>query len=317
MNTMTEFKVVGVDVSKGTLDVSYGGERLEQVENTSAGIERLVPAVQAYAPQLVVMEATGGLEFPLAGALAGAGVPVAVINPRQVRDFARATGRLAKTDRIDAQVLCAFGAAIRPAARPLKDEDTRALDALVTRRSQLLQMLTAEQRRLPTAGRAVRKDIKTHIEWLKNRLKASDLGLRQAIEASPVWRVQDELLQSVPGVGPVTTAQLLASLPELGHLNRKEIAALVGVAPFNRDSGTLKGKRSVWGGRADVRAVLYMATLAATRYNEVIRHFYERLVAAGKPAKVALVACMRKLLTIVNAMMKTQSRWEPQRAVAA
>lgn len=312
-----DFNAVGVDIAKEAMDVCMDGQAVERVAQTPEAIAALVDRLRAMTPDLVVMEATGGLELPLAGALSAAGMPAVIVNPRQVRDFARATGRLAKTDRIDARILWSFGCAIRPQVRPLKDEQTQALDALVTRRSQLLQMLMAEKLRLSTTRTAaVRKDLKQHIEWLKNRLKASDIGLRQAIESSAIWRVQDDLLQSVPGVGPNTTAQLLANLPELGRLNRKQIAALVGVAPYNRDSGTLKGKRAIWGGRADIRATLYMAALVATRHNPVIRAFYSRLRDAGKPAKVAIVACMRKLLTILNAMVKHQIPWQPDRAIA-
>jgi transposase len=312
------YKAVGVDVAKDAVDVCVDGQSAGRMLQTPEGIDALVRQLQEEAPTVVVMEATGGLELPLAGALSAAGIEVAIVNPRQVRDFAKATGQLAKTDRIDAQVLWAFAVAIRPPARPLKDEDTQALTDLVTRRSQLLQMLMAEKLRLGSArGNVVRKDLRQHIEWLQNRLKASDIGLRQAIESSPIWRVQDDLLQSVPGVGPATTAQLLASLPELGQLNRKQVAALVGVAPYNRDSGAFKGKRSIWGGRSAVRNTLYMATLVATRHNAVIRHFYERLRKAGKPAKVAIVACMRKLLTILNAMVKHQTPWSDQRAIGA
>lgn len=308
-----EFKAVGIDVAKDAVDVCVGGEAVERVVQSSEAIAALTQRLTAHGPDIVVMESTGGLEMPLAGSLSAAGVAVAIVNPRQVRDFARATGRLAKTDRIDARILAAFGAAVRPQARPLKDEQTQALDALVTRRRQLQQMLMAEKLRFGAArAGAVRKDVKKHIVWLQNRLRASDIGLRQAIEDSPVWRVQDDLLRSVPGVGPATTAQLLASLPELGRLNRRQIAALVGVAPYNRDSGTFRGKRRIWGGRADVRTALYMSALVATRHNPVIRSFYERLCRAGKPAKLAIVACMRKLLTILNAMIAQQRPWQHQ-----
>lgn len=312
-----QMRIVGVDVAKIKFDVCVNGGEVFQVPQSQQDIAALVARLQGESPDLVVMEATGGLELALAGALSAAGIAVAIVNPRQVRDFAKASGRLAKTDRVDAQVLWAFGCAIKPPARALKDEEARALAALVTRRSQLLQMLMAEKLRLGSAHGSVRKDIRIHIQWLQSRLRACDLGLRQAIEASPIWRVRDDLLQSVPGVGPATTAQLLASLPELGRLNRKQIAALVGVAPFNRDSGALKGKRSIWGGRSAVRATLYMAALVATRHNEVIRGFYQRLRRAGKPAKVAIVACMRKLLTILNAILRHQVPWQPPRPTAA
>jgi transposase len=258
---------------------------------------------------LVVLEATGGIELPLVGALAAAGLPVVVVNPRQVREFARATGRLAKTDAIDAQVLARFAEAVQPALRPLPDAATQQLSSLVTRRRQVIEMLTAEKNRLRTTAPAVRDHVKEHILWLERSLSDLDRELEQAIHSSDIWRAQDDLLQSAPGVGQVLSTTLLAELPELGTLNRKEIAALVGVAPLNRDSGTLRGRRTVWGGRSQVRAVLYMAALVATRFNPVIRAFYQRLQAAGKPKKVALTACMRKLLTILNAMMRHQIPW--------
>jgi transposase len=306
---------VGIDVAKAALDVAVSptAERwtLAYTEREVAG---LVTRLTALDPALVVLEATGGLEGPLAGALAAAGLPVVVVNPRQVRDFAKATGRLAKTDALDAAVLAHFAAVVRPTPRPLPDAATQSLAALVTRRRQLVEMLTAERNRLGSAPRVLRAEIQAHITWLKRRLGRLDADLHQAIRTSPVWRVQDDLLQSVPGVGPVLSATLLASLPELGRLDRKAIAALVDVAPLNRDSGTLRGRRRVWGGRAAVRAVLYMGTLVAVRHNPVLRAFYQRLRAAGKLPKVALTACMRKLLTILNAMLKHQRPWNPNYA---
>ena len=305
----------GIDVAKAALDVAVSptAERwtLAYTEREVAG---LVPRLTALDPALVVLEATGGLEGPLAGALAAAGLPVVVVNPRQVRDFAKATGRLAKTDALDAAVLAHFAAVVRPTPRPLPDAATQSLAALVTRRRQLVEMLTAERNRLGSAPRVLRAEIQAHITWLKRRLGRLDADLHQAIRTSPAWRVQDDLLQSVPGVGPVLAVTLLASLPELGTLNRKAIAALVGVAPLNRDSGTRRGRRMVWGGRAAVRAVLYMGTLVAVRHNPVLRAFYQRLRAVGKLPKVALTACMRKLLTILNAMLKQQTRWTPRHA---
>jgi transposase len=259
---------------------------------------------------VVVLEATGGLECPLVAALAAAHLPVVVVNPRQVRDFARATGRLAKTDAIDARVLAQFGEAVEPQPRPLPDQATQELAALVTRRRQLVQMLTAEKNRLRIAARPVRRDIQQHIRWLERRLDDLDGDLRKTIQSSPLWRDRDQVLQSAPGVGFVSSSTLLANLPELGRLNHKEIAALVGVAPLNRDSGAFRGRRTVWGGRADVRAVLYMATLVASRRNPVVKAFYDRLVAAGKPKKVALTASMRKLLTILNAMVRSHASWQ-------
>jgi len=302
---------VGVDVSKDRLDVFVHptGESFG-LDNTESGHRALVEKLSALGPKLVVLEATGGLEAPAAGALAVAGQPVVVINPRQVRDFARAKGRLAKTDRIDAEILALFGEAVKPEVRPLADPVARELQALVGRRRQIIEMLGAEKNRLKQAAGRVRKDIQAHIVWLEHRLEHLDQGLRQAVSDSPIWRAKEDLLRSVPGIGPVTCTTLLAELPELGRLNRKKIAALVGVAPLNRDSGTMRGRRCIWGGRRRVRCALYMATLAATRHNPVIRAFYQRLRAAGKRGKVALTACMRKLLTILNAMLKTGSAWQ-------
>jgi len=235
---------------------------------------------------------------------------VVVVNPRQVRDVAKATGRLAKTDALDAAILAQFAEAVRPPRRPLPDAATRALSALLTRRRQLLDRRTAEQNRLGTAPGPVRTRIRAHLTWLRHELAHLDEDLGRTIHESPVWREQDDLLQSVPGVGPVVARTLLASLPELGTLNRKQLAALVGVAPLNRDSGTLRGRRTIWGGRASVRTVLYMSALAASRCNPVIRAFYQRLIAAGKAKKVALTACMHKLLMILNAMVKHRTSWE-------
>jgi transposase len=309
---------VGIDVAKATLDVAVSptAERWTAA-HTEREVTGLVSRLVALHPALVVLEATGGLEQPLVGALAAAGLPVVVVNPRQVRDFAKATGLLAKTDALDATVLARFAAAVRPTPRPLPDAATQTLAALVTRRRQLVEMLTAERNRLAQAPRALRAEIQAHITWLKRRLARLDTDLGQAIRTSPAWRVQDDLLQSVPGVGPVLATTLLASLPELGRLNRKAIAALVGVAPLNRDSGTFRGRRMVWGGRAAVRAVLYMGTLVAVRHNPVLRAFYQRLRAAGKLPKVALTACMRKLLTILNAMLKHHQPWSPTYAHGA
>ena len=301
---------VGIDVAKERLDVAQRPS-LEgwRVANDERGIAELVARLVQLKPALVVLEATGGMELPLVGALAAAGLPVVVINPRQAREFARATGRLAKTDAIDAQVLAQFAEAVRPQLRPLPDAAAQELSALMTRRRQLIEMLTAEKNRLRAAARAVRPDIQEHIHWLERRLADLDGDLSQTIRSSDIWREKDDLLQSAPGVGPVVSTTLLADLPELGTLNRKEIAALVGVAPLNRDSGTLRGRRTVWGGRSKVRAALYMATLVATQRNPVIRTFYQRLLSAGKPKKVALTACMRKLLTILNAILRSRTPW--------
>ncbi len=309
---------VGIDVAKATLDVATrpGGERWS-TPNDEAGISALVARLRPLAPTLIVLEATGGFETATVAAVAAAGLAVVVANPRQVRDFARATGQLAKTDALDAQILALFAERVRPEPRPLPDAAAQALDAVLTRRRQLLEMLTAERNRLGFATAApVRRDITQHIHWLERRLRDVDGDLEQAIHASPVWRAKENLLRSVPGVGPIVSRTLLGELPELGTLTHKQIAALVGVAPRACDSGTLRGKRLVWGGRAPVRAVLYMGALVATRCNPVIRTFYARLLTAGKAPKVALVACMRKLLTILNAILRTGTPWRPVQAGA-
>lgn len=301
---------VGVDVSKDTLDVaSYSGSQKWHSPNSETGIGHLIPALTELAPALVVMEATGGYEAPLAYALNKAGIPCAVVNPREVRDFARATKKLAKTDTIDARVLAHFAAAIKPEPRPLSDEQTQELEAIITRRRQVVEMLTAEKNRLHMARKPVREAIRAHIDYLEKELVQIDSDLRGRIEESPVRRDKYNLLQSVPGVGPNLAATLLIELPELGSLNRRQIAALVGVAPLNHDSGTMRGRRSPWGGRPQVRAVLYMAALVAARFNPLISQFYTRLCAMGKAKKVALVACMRKLLTILNSMLKHHVSW--------
>lgn len=307
---MSDVVWIGIDVSKAELQVALrpSGEQWSTA-NTERAFPALVHRLQALAPALVVLEATGGLEGPVVAALGLAEVPVVVANPRQVRDFAKAAGQLAKTDRIDAALLALFGERMRPTPRPLRDEDTRRLDALVVRRRQLVDMLTAEGNRLATAPTPVRKRITAHVRWLENELATADHDLDGAVRQSPLWRAKDQLLRSVPGVGRVLALSVLTQLPELGTLNRKQIAALAGVAPLARDSGALRGRRTIWGGRAPLRAVLYMATLTATRHNPVIAAFYQRLLAAGKLKKVALVACMRKLLTILNAMLTTQTAW--------
>jgi len=306
---------VGLDVSKATLDIAMRPtEEQWQLPHTEEGIRDLVTRLAGVHPSLIVLEATGGLEVSLVAALAMAKLPVAVVNPRQVRDFARATGKLAKTDRLDAQVLAHFAQAVHPTPRPLPDAGLQALEGLLTRRRQVVGMLTAEKNRLASARPPVRQDIQDHIAWLEQRRAKLDAELRHTLHASPLWREKDDLLQSVPGVGPVLSLTLLAELPELGTLDRKQIAALVGVAPLNRDSGTLRGRRTVWGGRARVRATLYMAALVASRCNPVIMAFYQRLCSAGKPKKVALTACMRKLLTILNAMLEHHVPWQPHHA---
>ncbi len=302
---------IGIDVSKGHLDIGIGssGESFK-LRNNEPDIAELVKRLRRERAVRIIVEATGGYETAVVVALAAAKLPVIVVNPRQVRDFAKATGELAKTDRIDALLLARYGAAVQPEARPLPDEQSRELTALLTRRRQLVDMLVAEKNRVQGAPKRVRKDIKAHIAWLQKRLRDTDGDLDALIQDSPVWRAKDDLLRSTPGVGRVLALTLLSHLPELGQLNRREIAALAGVAPFNRDSGRYRGKRSVWGGRAEVRRTLYMATLAATRSNPTIRAFYQRLRAAGKPPKVGLTACMRKLLTILNVMLKNQTPWQ-------
>jgi transposase len=303
---------VGLDVSKAHLDVALRPTGTPfRVPHTEAGVTRLVTQLQAVHPQLIVLEATGGYETDVATALALAGLPVAIVNPRQVRDFAKAVGRLAKTDGLDATVLALFAERLRPAPQPLPDAAQQALAALVARRRQLVEMLTAERNRLGLATGRIKRDLQAHIHYLEQRLKDTNEDLRTVIRHSPLWRATDQLLRTVPGVGPTTALTLIADLPELGRLSRRQLAALVGVAPFNDDSGQRRGVRTIWGGRATVRAPLYMATLVATRCNPVIRAFYQRLRTAGKPAKVALVAAMRKLLSILNAMVKAQQPWQP------
>ncbi len=301
---------VGIDVAKAQVDVAVRptGQRWV-VSYDETGVGELVSQMKGLDPALVLLEASGGLELPLVAALAVAALPVVVVNPRQVRDFARATGTLAKTDALDAAILAHFADAVRPSVRPLRDAETQVLNSLTARRHQVMTMLVSEKNRLSTAISTVRPRIEAHIVWLEQELDDLDEGLRQTLRQSPVWREKDDLLRTVPGVGEQLSLTLLAYLPELGTLDRRQVAALVGVAPFNRDSGTLRGKRAVWGGRSRVRAALYMGTLSATRYNPIIRDFYQRLLTAGKPKKVALVACMRKLLVILNSMLRHRSPW--------
>jgi transposase len=304
---------VGIDVAKATLDVAIGSDgELVQVENSEAGIARLLERLGEVAPELVVLEATGGYESVVAGAIVGRGIAVAVVNPRQVRDFAKATGVLAKTDRIDARVLARFAEAVRPEPRPLPTAEAKELEEYLSRRRQLVDMLTMEKNRQSIAAtERMKKSLKKHVEWLEEALRRANDDIDKAIRNSPAWREQEDLLRSMPGIGPVSARTMLAELPELGRLNRKKIAALVGVAPLNRDSGTSQGSRTCWGGRASVRQVLYMAAVTAVRCNPVIRRTYAALRARGKKHKVALVACMRKLLTILTAMVRDQRRWSP------
>lgn len=307
--------VIGIDIAKESCEVAVLPQRAHWSSGvTPAALAALIERCRDLEPNLIVCEATGGYELPVVSALAAAALPVVVVNPRQVRDFAKATGTLAKTDRLDAEVIARFGLAVRPAIRALPDAETRELQAYVVRHRQLIEMLVAEQNRLAQVQGMVRINIQAHIVWLKQCLHDTDQQLRKRLRASPVWRVQDDLLQSIPGVGPLTSTHCLAQLPELGRLNRREIAALVGLAPFNRDSGTLAGHRTIWGGRARVRNALYMATLSAIRCNPTIKPHYQHLIASGKPPKVALIACMRKLLVIMNAMLKNQTHWQPQHA---
>jgi transposase len=311
MSTKSPVRHVGIDLSKERLDVcSLPDGGTFSVANDRAGIhELLARLLEGVRPELVVLEATGKYERLAAVAIAAAGIAVAVVNPRQARDFAKASGPLAKTDRIDAQILARFAGAVGPRPSVLPDEEAPVLQDILLRRRQLLEMIVAEKNRLQMASEAVARRIAAHLRWLEKELGRVDRELDEAVGESETWRANEELLRSVPGVGPVLARTLLAELPELGTLPRRRLCALVGVAPFNRDSGTFRGKRQVWGGRAPVRAALYMGALVATRHNPLIREFYERLLAAGKPKKVALVACMRKLLSILNAVMRDRVPW--------
>lgn len=319
MQQQQQQSFVGIDVSKGRLDGHCRPDGTTFAEaNDPRGIAAVVDRLRGLAPALIVLEATGGLEAPLAAATAAAELPVAVVNPRQVRDFARAVGRRAKTDRLDAEVLAHFAEAVRPEVRPLPDADARRLDALIDRRRQLVEMRVAEQNRLAGAVDAtVRRDLEAHVAYLSRQIEGLDAELSQAIADSPAWKAKDELLRGVPGIGPVVSRTLLAALPELGSLSNKRITALVGLAPVAQDSGTLRGRRRIAGGRGAVRSVLYMAALTATRFNPVLGGFYRRLIAAGKATKVALVAVMRKLLTILNAMIRHDRAWDPSVALRA
>ena len=305
---------VGIDVSKNQLDWFVQPLGIQgSVATDETGLAELVAQLSALPDVRVVLEATGGFEKPVGAALAHAGIPCSIVNPRQVRDFARALGQLAKTDRVDAKVLALFAERIRPEPRPWASAEREQLEALLSRRRQLLEMLGAEQNRLAQSRQpAVIKNVKAHIAWLRKRIEPLDRDLDRLVQASPSWKVQEDLLRSVPGVGPILSRTLLAELPELGQLSHKQIAGLVGVAPYACDSGAWRGKRRIWGGRADLRAVLYMATLAAVRYNPTLAAFYLRLCRQGKPKKVALVAAMHKLLTWLNAMTRANTPWNPQ-----
>ena len=304
---------VGIDVSKATLDVAIEPSREQwQVANDERGIQQLVERLGQLHPERIVLEATGGYELPALAALGCAELPAVAVNPRQVRAFAKAIGRLAKTDALDAQVLAQFAAVVKPALRPLPDAATRELAGLLARRRQLVEMRAAEATRLQQAVEPVRLEIREHLRWLDKRIAQLDRDLHDRLRASPLWREKEDLLRSIPGVGPVFSVTLLADVPELGSISHRHLSALVGVAPFNCESGKWKGTRRIWGGRAAVRAVLYMATCSAVRHNPVIRAVYQRLVAAGKPKKRALVACMRKLLTICNAVIAHRTPWRYQ-----
>ena len=321
---MDELVYVGIDVSKATLDVAVRPtSEAWQTANDLSGVDALAERIAALKPALVVLEATGRYEAPCAAALATAGVSVAVVNPRQVRDFAKSTGRLAKTDTLDAAVLALFAERVRPEPRPLPNVESEALAAILSRRRQLITMLVSEKNRAHVAAPSVQKSIAKHVRWLERELSGVDDDLHSAIRGSSVWRAKDDLLRAIPGVGRVLATTLLADLPELGQLSRREIAALVGVAPLNRDSGAFRGQRSVWGGRSTVRTALYMGALAAVRSNPPIKAFYERLVAAGKPKgrasdrPVALVACMRKLLVTCNAVVRDGQPWSANYGLVA
>lgn len=319
MNDPVGGRYAGVDVSKGHLDVAAlrRGTPVERfsVANDPQGVDALVGRLGEAGAELVVLESTGGYERPAAAAMAAAGIPVAVVNPRQARDFAKATGRLAKTDKIDAEALARFAEAVRPEPRALPDDEALLLGEILDGRRQLIVMLVAEKNRLSAVVSApVSRRIRSHVHWLEKEISRTDRELEEAVEASPEWRENEALLRTVPGVGPALARTLLAELPEFGTLAHRRLSALVGVAPFAHDSGKMRGKREVWGGRARVRTALYMGALVASRHNPTIREFYERLVAAGKPKKVALVACMRKLLSILNAMMRDRVSWRPTHA---
>lgn len=303
---------VGIDVCKELLEVAVHEHDYQlRCPNKPTAFTSLIAELVALRPALIVLEATGGWETRVTAALHAAGLPVVIINPRQVRDFAKAVGQLAKTDRLDARILAHFAAAVKPPLRPLKSQNEAELDALSGRRRQLIEMLTAEKNRHGSAATdTVRDEIKEHIDWLEERIDELDQQLQGLLKCSPVWRAKDKILKSVPGIGPVVSVSMLAELPELGTLNRHQISKLVGVAPLNRDSGPLRGTRHIYGGRARVRSMLYMAALSATRFNPVIKEFYLRLLAKHKPFKVAITACMRKLLVIINVMLRDSVTWK-------
>jgi transposase len=303
---------VGIDVAKDRLDVHWRpADQAFALSRDGAGLEALVERLMALAPTLVVLEATGGFEVVVAGALAAAGLPLVVVNPRQIRDFARATGRLAKTDRLDAEAIARFAEAVQPPPRPVPSAAAQALGELVARRRQLVAMITSEgQRRRQARDPRLGRRLEAHVAWLQKELSALETDLDDAVRGTPAWRVAEDLLASVPGIGKTSARTLIAELPELGSLDRRKIAALVGVAPINRDSGTFRGRRMVMGGRASVRTALYMPTLTAIRHNPALHAFYRRLIGRGRPAKVAITACMRKLLVILNAILRDHRPWQ-------
>jgi transposase len=302
---------VGIDVAKESMEVIVHGEKEHRCFTyDESGIKQLVTQMKKVSPALVVMEATGGYEVSVASELEAAGIPIAVVNPRHIRDFARSVGILAKTDVLDARIIARYAATVQPPIRLLPAAETKELGAVIMRRRQVIEMLTGEKNRLHTADNVVKRRIQVHITWLEQELADINNELKKKVQENPEWQAKDTIMQSVPGVGPNLSITLLADFPELGKMNRKQVASLGGVAPFNRDSGTLRGKRTIWGGRDVVRTATYMSVFVAIRYNRLLKSFFERLIAAGKPRKVAMVACMRKLLCILNAMLKNRTLWD-------
>ncbi len=307
---MNSEQFIGIDVSKSHLDVAvYPSGEQHRWDNDDSGIEKLIKFVKSLPVALIVLESTGGYESLAASILSANALPVVVVNPRQVRSFAKATGKLAKTDQIDAHSIAHFASAVRPEQRQLKDEHMQLLTALNTRRRQIVSMLVAEKNRLYTAPKANQKNISQHIKWLEKNLDQIDKDIQKQIRNSPIWRENDDILRSYKGIGSVSSTTLLSDLPELGKLGSKKIAALAGLAPFNCDSGQYRGRRRIWGGRSHVRKTLYMATISAKRFNPQIKAFYDRLTDSGKPHKVAMTACMRKMLITLNAMLKNKTYW--------
>jgi transposase len=308
---MGKGRYIGIDVAKDSMEVmAHEGTEHWNFPNDEAGIAKLITRMKKLSPTLIVLEATGGYEITIATELHSGGFPVAVVNPRHIRDFARSIGILAKTDILDAKVIARYAATVQPTPRALPAEETKRLGSIMMRRRQIVAMRTAEKNRLQQADPAVKERIKVHINWLEQELDDINKELKQMIESNPEWKEKNDIIQSVPGVGPNLAITILSDFPELGYLNRKQTAALSGVAPFNRDSGTMHGKRCIWGGRGVVRTAAYMCTISAIRFNPTLKSFYKRLVDAGKLRKVAMVACMRKLLCILNAMIKNHTTWD-------